>query len=135
MYEARQTEATIRRVSDAPTTDNRRQDARYTVDLTVSLCSEHNFYAGFVENLSRGGVFVATHSIKAVGSVFDVSLTLPDGGEPIRVRGQVRWARAYVEDSDVPPGLGIQFMNLEAADLGRIEVFLSCRDPTFFYDD
>ncbi|HEU5076246.1 MAG TPA: hypothetical protein VFU02_18765, partial [Polyangiaceae bacterium] len=38
-----------------------RIDPRAAVELDVSLGSDHNFYAGFVENLSAGGVFVATH--------------------------------------------------------------------------
>ena len=58
-------EATIRQLSELPLDDNRRRHLRYAVELDVSMSSEHNFYAGFAENLSEGGVFVATHSLLA----------------------------------------------------------------------
>ena len=43
-----------------PASENRRRDPRYGVELDVTLESDHNFYAGFVENLSVSGIFVAT---------------------------------------------------------------------------
>ncbi len=135
MEEAQNTEATIRQLSELPSEDNRRRHPRYAVELNVSLSSEHNFYAGFVENLSNGGVFVATHSLKAVGTVFEISISLPAGDEPVRARGEVRWVREYGEHSDVPPGVGIRFLDLRADALARIEAFLAHREPLFFDDD
>jgi uncharacterized protein (TIGR02266 family) len=135
MEEAQNTEATIRQLSELPGEDNRRRYPRYAVELNVSLSSEHNFYAGFVENLSNGGVFVATHSLKAVGTVFEVCISLPGSDEPVRARGEVRWVREYGEHSDVPPGVGIRFLDLGADALARIEAFLAHREPLFFDDD
>ena len=48
---------------DAEPGDTRRGHHRFSVDLDVSLGSDHNFYSGFAENLSVGGVFVATHQV------------------------------------------------------------------------
>ncbi|MCC6901879.1 MAG: TIGR02266 family protein [Polyangiaceae bacterium] len=135
MEEALNTEATIRQLSELPDADNRRRHPRYAVELNVSLSSEHNFYAGFVENLSNGGVFVATHSLKAVGTVFEVLISLPGSDEPVRARGEVRWVREYGDHSDVPPGVGIRFLELDAAGLARIEAFLAHREPLFFDDE
>ncbi|MBI3206350.1 MAG: TIGR02266 family protein [Myxococcales bacterium] len=135
MEEALNTEATIRQLSELPDADNRRRHPRYAVELNVSLSSEHNFYAGFVENLSNGGVFVATHSLKAVGTVFEILISLPGCDEPVRARGEVRWVREYGDHSDVPPGVGIRFLELDAAGLARIEAFLAHREPLFFDDE
>ena len=112
----------------------RRQHARYKVELDVSLGSDHNFYVGFVENISVGGLFIATHLIKEVGEVFELSVHLPDRDVPVHGLGEERWIREYSDRSNVPPGMGIRFLQLEPGDQEAIEAFLSRREP-LFYDD
>ena len=112
----------------------RRQHSRFRVDLDVTVSSEHNFYAGFVENMSAGGIFIATHQLKAVGDWLEFTVNLPDGGEPIAGKGEVRWVRVFSEASDTPPGMGIRFDALGPESVARIERFLAERDP-LFYDD
>lgn len=127
--------AAIRQLSDAPATDNRRTHPRYAVELEVGITSEHNFYAGFVQNLSEGGVFVATHTTKPIGSVVELAITLPDADEPIRAKGEVRWLRSYSETSDSPPGMGVRFVEIGSGAVVAIERFLLDREPLFFDDD
>jgi len=115
--------------------DNRRIHPRFAVDLDVSLSSEHNFYAGFAENISSGGLFIATHVVKPVGERMEISVSLPEREEPIRCMGEVRWVRDYSERSNVPPGLGIRFLDLAAEDAAAIERFLKDREPLFYDDD
>jgi len=105
------------------------------VDLDVSLGSDHNFYSGFAENLSAGGIFVATHLLKPVGSQIEVTIHVPDSEVPIRGRGEVRWIREYNERSDTPPGMGIRFYALEANAIEGIQAFLAQREPLFFDED
>lgn len=112
----------------------RRQHSRYRVDLDVTVSSEHNFYAGFVENMSHGGLFIATHQLKPVGERLEFSVHLPDEGGPIRGLGEVRWVRVYSESSNVPPGMGIRFLEVSDETNARIERFLAQREP-MFYDD
>ncbi len=114
--------------------ERQRVHQRYAVDLDVSLGSDHNFYAGFAENLSAGGVFVATHQIRPVGESVEVTVHLPDGTE-IRAVGEVRWVRLYNADSDLPPGVGLRFTELDPAANEAIERFLRERDPIFYDDD
>ena len=112
-----------------------RQYVRYAVELDVSFGSDHNFYNGFVENISAGGIFVATHRTIPVGERFELNINLPDCEEPITVLGEVRWIREYSESSDVPPGMGLKFLNLPPAAQTAIERFLQTRDPLFWDDD
>ena len=112
---------------------HRRDHERFSVDLDVSLGSDHNFYSGFAENLSVGGVFVATHQLRPVGETVEVCIHLPDGTE-VRAAGEVRWVRLFNSDSDMPPGMGLRFRQLEASANQAIERFLAHRDP-IFYDD
>jgi uncharacterized protein (TIGR02266 family) len=114
--------------------DNRRVNPRYGVELDVTMSSDHNFYAGFAENISTGGLFIATHLLKPVGEHFEISLTLPGQQEPIRGIGEVRWVREYSERSNTPPGMGIRFVSLSPGAADAIDRFLKDRQP-LFYDD
>lgn len=119
----------------SPQPGRRRAHTRFAVDLDVSIGSDHNFYAGFAENLSCGGIFVATHLIKPVGSTIELSIHLPNAEATVRGIGQVRWIREFNESSNVPPGMGIRFIELEPGSEHAIVSFLCERDPLFFDDD
>jgi uncharacterized protein (TIGR02266 family) len=115
--------------------ESRRVYSRYQVDLDVTVTSEHNFYAGFVENMSVGGIFIATHQLKPVGERLEFSVHLPGHAEAIRGSGEVRWVRVYSEQSNVPPGMGIRFDTLDQLSRTRIEEFLAKREPLFYDED
>jgi type IV pilus assembly protein PilZ len=122
---------------DAQSTEmaTRRVHSRFSVVLDVTVSSEHNFYAGFVENMSVGGVFIATHQLKPVGDRVELHVNLPGLDQPIRGKGEVRWIRVFSEESNVPPGMGIKFDALDAADVRSIEQFLAQREPLFYEED
>jgi uncharacterized protein (TIGR02266 family) len=131
-------EATFTRTDDsgdAAAEDNRRIHPRFAVDLDVTMSSEHNFYAGFAENISSGGLFIATHVLKPVGERLEITVNVPDRADPVRCLGEVRWVREYSEQSNVPPGLGIRFIGLPATDAEAIERFLKDREPLFYDED
>lgn len=113
---------------------SRRSFARYAADVEVDFGSEHNFYAGLTENLSVGGLFIATHQLKKVGEHVDVTLHLPDGGEPSRCVAEVRWTRVYSETSDAPPGMGVRFLEIDDTTIERIKQFLAHREPLLWDD-
>lgn len=127
-------EATILSVAPMPDAGHRREHSRFAVDLDVTVGSDHNFYAGFAENLSAGGVFIATHKLKPVGSQIELTINLPEGVQ-IRATGQVRWIRVFNERSDTPPGMGVRFDELAPASVELIQSFLSQRDALFFDDE
>jgi uncharacterized protein (TIGR02266 family) len=116
------------------TASHRREYVRYKVDLDVSLGSDHNFYSGFAENLSAGGVFIATHLLRPVGEKVEVCIHLPNG-EEIRAHGEVRWVRIFNAESDTPPGIGVRFAELDPGCEKAIESFLREREPIFFDDE
>jgi uncharacterized protein (TIGR02266 family) len=127
-------EATILSVAPMSEGGHRREHSRFHVDLDVTVGSDHNFYAGFAENLSAGGVFIATHKLKPVGSKIELTINLPDGVQ-IRATGEVRWIRVFNEQSDTPPGMGVRFNDLAEASVALIQKFLARRDPLFFDDE
>jgi uncharacterized protein (TIGR02266 family) len=110
----------------------RREHARHRLELEIDVSSDHNFYTGITSDLSEGGVFVATHLERAVGTVVDLAFKLPGSDEVLQAVGEVRWLRAYSESSDAPPGLGIRFVLLGPGVREAIQRFLAQRDPMFY---
>ena len=108
---------------------------RVDLEVEVGITSQTNFYVGFSENISEGGLFVATYDLKPVGSELQVRFTLPDDME-ISVVGVVCWVRdpRNFNDPDTPPGLGVQFFDLPDEDREAIRRFTKVRQPIFFPD-
>jgi uncharacterized protein (TIGR02266 family) len=106
-----------------------REEARVGVDLTVTVDSDSNFYAGVASNLSAGGIFVATHIVHPVGTRFNLSLHLGDNLGVVRGVGEVRWIRAADDAAGLFAGLGIRFLTVDGDGAERITRFLSKRAP------
>jgi uncharacterized protein (TIGR02266 family) len=105
-----------------------RRTARRPVEVEVAVSTDSNFYAGFTENLSGGGVFVATYFALPIGSLVEVDVHLPIGS--LKLAGIVRWVRR--DGADSWPGMGIQFEQLGPDDEKCIREFLGVREPLFF---
>jgi uncharacterized protein (TIGR02266 family) len=115
--------------------DMRRQHQRQNTELEVTMESETNFYMGLTENLSEGGLFIATHVLKPIGTQIEVSFKLPGAPEPIKVTGTVRWLREYSATSDTSPGMGVRFEHIDPQHVEHIRNFLAARDPLFHDED
>ena len=106
---------------------------RTAIYASVDLFSEHNFWSGITMNMSEGGLFVATHEYVPIGTRVTLNLTLPFAREQLVLVAEVRWTRAYSGQDDVPPGLGLQFVDVDGASLAKIRRFVSTmREPLFF---
>jgi uncharacterized protein (TIGR02266 family) len=105
----------------------RRASERSPIEVEVSLSSESQFFAGLSGDVSTGGLFVQTYSLRPVGSHVLVAFSLPAG--EIRTSGVVRWVRGATEGS--PPGLGIAFEHLEGGELAAVEAFCRTRPPLY----
>jgi uncharacterized protein (TIGR02266 family) len=110
----------------------RRERPRVRYVTAVHLTSDSNFYTGFSNNVSEGGIFVSTYLLRTRGTVIDIEFSLPDGGPPIRVESEVCWT--CDADASERPGMGLQFHDLAAQDRRRIEAFVTLRE-TLFYED
>ncbi len=115
---------------------NRRQHERIEATIEVSMLSENNFYTGFTQDISEGGVFIASMDLLPIGSEVEFELRLAPGKGSVRVKGIVRWLREHNDLSTlgVNPGMGIQFVDLPSTVAQRINLFIKHRD-SMFYDD
>jgi uncharacterized protein (TIGR02266 family) len=110
----------------------RRAFERLNVEVEVDVWSDHNFYTGFSTNISEGGLFVATHVLKPVGTVLEIRFTLPSDPTWIVALADVRWVRTMNERSDAPPGLGMRFVRIDELALRRVSAFIRAREPLFY---
>jgi uncharacterized protein (TIGR02266 family) len=109
-----------------------RQARRIACEVDIGFQSESNFFTGFSEDISEGGLFISTYDFKPIGTTIDVNFTLPSGHTVIS-QGIVRWVREVNPIApDMEPGMGVQFLDLGQQDKSAIELFLSQRDPMFY---
>lgn len=112
-----------------------RRATRVPLDVEVGLATHTNFHTGFGENVSTGGLFVATFRLLPLGTSVELSFTLPDQTQ-VRVSAVVRWLRDPhdLEMRDVPPGMGLEFVDLGAAEQAQVEAYVAARETLFFPD-
>ena len=109
-----------------------RRDFEAAIELSQE--SDHNFYTGFTENISSGGIFIATRDLKALGTIMEVSFSIPGFETKITTRAEVRWQRLEQNHVDSMPGIGLRFLDLDATAEEAINTFIGKR-ASLFYDD
>jgi uncharacterized protein (TIGR02266 family) len=110
----------------------RRNTARIDAEFDVDMTSEHNFFTGFSEDLSEGGVFISTYQPRRIGEHLAIAFRLPGDEAPIRAVVEVKWMREQNVEANVPPGVGASFVDVTPEDRARIEHFVRHRKPLFF---
>ncbi len=104
-----------------PKPSDRRIHKRYVLRVKVDLRGPNGFTSGETENLSRGGLFVATNAPHPMGSRIQLMLRLLHA-PPMELTGVVRWIRP--SGAGGPAGMGIQLEGMTAAQEGLIESFI-----------
>ena len=95
--------------------------------------SEHNFYTGLTQDLSNGGLFVATHNIRPIGEHVHLHFTLPTSRDPIEAMTEVRWIRsAAVPGGGGEAGMGLMFLQLQPQAKEAVRAFLKKRESLFY---
>jgi len=115
---------------ERPSSIERRRRARIGCEFEVEFLGDSHLIAGLTQDISQGGVFIATYQVLPLGAVVSLGLELPSGR--VVVQGVVRWRRDEV-DGDWRPGLGIQFIDLDPETVAVLTDF--CRaHPARYYD-
>jgi uncharacterized protein (TIGR02266 family) len=121
------------KLQDSP---EHRASERFDIEVKVSLESDSNFYTGLTQNISAGGLFVATHAIRRIGDRITLKFTLPGATQPISVETEVRWIRentALLRDGGAT-GMGVRFIDLSPEATDAIQKFVQSRE-SLYYDD
>ena len=113
-----------------------RASERFDLEVKVDLESDHNFYTGLTQNISAGGLFIATNAIRRIGDRITLKFFLPGSPEPLAVETEVRWIRenSALNRVDGATGMGVRFVNLSPEAAQAIQSFIESRD-SLYYDD
>ena len=105
---------------------------RFKVSVPVDVLDpDGRLHALRLDDVSLGGVFIATYRALPIGSEVDIQLELPTGS--LHATGVVRWHRT-VDACEDWPGMGVQFSELTEDAKARVREFIDVRDPLFFGD-
>ena len=89
----------------------RRRSERIELMVRVDYKTVDELFSEFARNINEGGMFVETESPPEPGAVVALQFRIPGSAEPIAVMGRV--VRITAGDRDEPPGMGIEFENLD----------------------
>jgi uncharacterized protein (TIGR02266 family) len=74
------------------------------------------FVQKFAPNVTRGGVFLASRNIQAVGAAISFEIQLASGEVVLAGQGKVSWVKEFnPAEPNRPYGMGVQFTSLESA--------------------
>jgi uncharacterized protein (TIGR02266 family) len=120
--------------STVPPAAEKRAVPRRGLEVELGFQSETNFFTGFTQDISTGGIFVATYDIPSVGTEVNVNFCLP-GGPLMSLDGVVRWVREFNDNNpEMAPGIGVSFERLHPADREAINAYLRENAPLFYED-
>jgi molecular chaperone DnaK len=108
--------------------DKRRKHPRTPLSILVQYRFNNfeEFLAEYSANLSPGGMFIGTKEPKEAGALIYLQFWLKDGQKLIEGLGKVVWASATGEGGR-PPGMGVEFVNFDAASMALIEEICRAR--------
>ena len=88
----------------------RRESGRAAVRLPIEYERLNALLSDYTHNISRGGTFIRTDRPLQTGTVLSFTIAAPQLGEPLQLRGVVRWVVEAADDRpDRPAGMGIEF--------------------------
>jgi uncharacterized protein (TIGR02266 family) len=108
---------------------SQRQTPRRSCEVEVEFTEDMHFYAGLTQDISQGGVFIATYRLVPVGTHLKLAFDLPDGTH-IQANGEVKWQRENATTS-MRPGMGISFQDLDRDALTAIGQYCRERPPLY----
>lgn len=88
---------------------DRRRFRRTDIMLKVRYAAASDFLADYTENISPGGLFIATEEPFAEGDIIDCEISFPGLLNPIPLSGRVTWCRPA--SGDEPAGIGVKIID------------------------
>lgn len=117
-----------------PSVSIRRDHDRLDIEIQLTAEADHRFFTGFTQNISAGGLFIATHSVLPMGDTFRLSFCLPGADTMFSLACEVRWVRQTDMGPGLPSGMGVRFLNVTPQQETLIDAFIATQE-TLFYDD
>jgi len=105
----------------------RRSDPRYLARIAIfNGPYQKELVTDYTVNVSTGGLFIETPKILPVDTLLMVKFKLPDVDAVITCKSRVAWTNEppVLKKPSLPPGMGIQFIDLSLDDMHTIRHFL-----------
>ena len=99
------------RKDEATKGSERRRSERVDLVVRVDYKTVDELFSEFARNINEGGMFVETEAPPDLGSPVALQFRIPGSEEPIQVMGRV--TRVALGERAEPPGIGIEFENLD----------------------
>jgi len=108
-----------------PTTENSRRHLQAELRVYYGPLQEKLLY-GFSVDMSSGGLFLKTEASFSVNDTVLLSFTLPDADKVVNCRAKIAWVNSQDEPKkpELPPGVGLQFLDLSTDYLMSIQSLL-----------
>jgi uncharacterized protein (TIGR02266 family) len=108
-----------------PTTENSRTPLQAELRVYYGPSQKMVLY-GFSVDMSSGGLFLKTETSFSVNDKVLLSFTLPDADKVVNCSAMVAWVNSHEEPRkpDLPPGVGLQFLDLSTDYLMSIQSLL-----------
>lgn len=111
-------------MSDDKGTQPVRKSERLQHELLVAYRTVDGFITDWAVNISRGGMFINTRNPLSVGSIVRLIVSLPDAAFPFDLTGRVIRVHPHDPNSDMDPGMGIEFVDVDEEKRARLERFV-----------
>jgi uncharacterized protein (TIGR02266 family) len=108
---------------------NARKKTRLAVDYGFLAPAPFTFHS---VDLGGGGMFVEIRNVFPVGTILSLRFHLPDTRMPIETKARVAWVNSPFEPLKpaLPPGMGLEFIDLHAGHTALIEGYLHQENVT-----
>lgn len=111
-------------IPDHGNPEEERTHPRVHIEVDVTARSDDTFWVGVTENISEGGLFVATSCPWPEETICQLTLALDDGGPAVSVNGRVTWIREDRGDG-LTPGMGVSFVELAPPIRARVQAYVT----------
>ncbi len=105
--------------------EDKRRQPRHPVILKVDYRDVNKFFTDFAENLSEGGMFIATRKPLPPGTTIVVEFMLPDSAVKVKTKAEVVWTRNETKSPTEKRGMGVRFYDLTSEDKKKIDVMVA----------
>jgi uncharacterized protein (TIGR02266 family) len=105
--------------------DDKRTSPRVDADFTLRFETVDQFALAYGTEISTGGMFLATEEPLPAGRELRIRIILPETLVEVTMRARVVHSRPADDAAGLPGGMGVRFLDLDAATRARVESFVT----------
>jgi Tfp pilus assembly protein PilZ len=103
--------------------------------IAIGATTENALWLGFAEDISEGGLFIATQDHWSSQMLVDVDLKIEGDSKMHPMRCRVKWLRPDLGVGS-PSGMGLEFVQIERPALQALRRYISNKNPdVLFWDE